>query len=122
MSDPEQTRRLWTFRDGIIGPDESIKGFSVEAADGDAGKVAWASYALGESYLVVSLRRHLHETHHLVPAAAVDRVSAAERKVWLRSTRAEVERAPEHHDPEAPLTSSSVDVLTDAWSTFLLRG
>jgi hypothetical protein len=57
----------------MIGHDDSIKDFQVEATDGDAGKVSWASYAPGESYLVISLRHHLHETHHVVPAAAVEK-------------------------------------------------
>ena len=63
MSAPEQdSRRLWTFPDGMLGGDDSVKGFAVEAADGQSGTVAWASYAPGESCLVVSLRHHLHES------------------------------------------------------------
>jgi hypothetical protein len=123
MSAPEQDRRrLWTFPDGMLGHDDSIKGFAVEASDGDAGTVAWASYAPGESYLVVSLRHHLHESRHVVPAAAVVRSDPAERKVWARLSREEIERAPEHHDEAAPLAPSTVDALTTTWSTFLLRG
>ena len=54
MREPEpETNRLWTFPEGMLDPEDSLKGFSVEAADGDAGEVAWASYAPGESYLVV---------------------------------------------------------------------
>jgi len=34
-----------------------VKGFRVEASDGSPGEVSWASYAAGESYLVVT-RRH----------------------------------------------------------------
>ena len=55
------TGASWSFPDGMIGPDESIKGFRVEANDGRAGKVSWASYAPGESYLVINLVHHLHE-------------------------------------------------------------
>jgi hypothetical protein len=117
-----ETNRLWTFPEGMVGHDDSLKGFRVEAVDGDAGTVAWASYAPGESYLVVSLSHHLHETHHVVPAAAVERISKSERKAWLRVTRADVESAPEHHDEPSPLPPAKVDDLTDAWSTFLLRG
>jgi hypothetical protein len=97
--------------EGLLGTDDSIKDFRVEARDGHAGKVSWASYAPGESYLVISLLHHVHEAHHVVPAAAVERVSTDQRKVWLRLTRAEVEQAPEHHDPPSPLDAS----LIDAW-------
>ena len=68
--------------------------------------------------LVISLLHHLHEAHHVVPAAAVERVSTDERKVWLRLTRAEVEQAPEHHDPPAPLDSSLIDSWSSATSRF----
>jgi len=114
--------RLFSFPSGMLGHDDSIKGFEVEATDGHAGKVSWASYAPGESYLVISRRHDLHETHHVVPAAAVEKIDKSARKVWLRLTGAEVERAPEHHDPEAPLPAPTIDALTGTWATFLLRG
>ena len=104
-----QRQRLWSFPEGLLGTDDSIKDFRVEARDGPAGKVSWASYAPGESYVVISLVHHVHEAHHVVPAAAVERVSTDQRKVWLRLTRAEVEEAPEHHDPPAPLDTSLID-------------
>jgi hypothetical protein len=118
----QESDRLWSFREGMLGHDDSIKDFQVEASGGDAGKVSWASCATGESYLVISLRHHLHEAHHVVPAAAVERISIWERKVWLRLTRSEVEQAPEHHDPEAPLESPTVDAVTGTVATWLLRG
>ena len=58
MGEPDQEHdRLWSFPAGMIGHDESVKDFEVEATDGHAGKVSRASYAPGESYLVVSHRR-----------------------------------------------------------------
>jgi hypothetical protein len=123
MSARDQERdRLWSFPAGMLGHDDSVKDFEVEATDGQAGRVSWASYAPGESYLVVSHRHHLRETHHVIPAGAVERVDSRERKVWLRLTRDQVEQAPEHHDPEAPLEAPTVDALTGTWATFLLRG
>ena len=123
MSEHQQeSARLWSFPSGTIGPDDSIKDFEVEATDGHAGKVSWASYAPGESYLVVGHQHHLHEAHHVVPAADVERIDRSARTVWLRLTRGQVAEAPEHHDPEAPLEAPTVDALTSAWSTFLLRG
>ena len=101
-----KTQRLWSFPEGMLSPDDSVKGFRVEASDGHAGKVSWASYAPGESYLVISVSGHLHEAHHIVPAAAVERVGTDERKVWLRLTHAEVEQAPEYRDPPTRLDSS----------------
>jgi hypothetical protein len=122
MGETEQEHnRLWSFPAGMIGHDDSVKDFEVEATDGHAGKVSWASYAPGESYLVVSHRHHLHEAHHVVPAAAVERIDKSAQKLWLRLTRDQVVEAPEHHDPEAPLEEPTIDALS-AWTTFLIRG
>lgn len=115
----DERRSLWSFPSGLIGPHDSVKGYAVEATDGAAGKVSWASYAAGESYLVVTSWRHLRETHHVVPAGAVQTVDVSQRKVCLRMTRADVERSPEHHDPAAPLDGATVDFLAGLWPTWL---
>jgi hypothetical protein len=77
-----------------------VKGFDVEACDGHAGKVEWASYAPGESYLVVTVHHHLKAVHHVVPAAAVE--SVAGERVRLDITREQLEQLPTHHDPSVP--------------------
>ena len=39
MSEPAGPKeRLWSFPKGMLGRDDSIKGFEVEASDGRAGK------------------------------------------------------------------------------------
>jgi hypothetical protein len=101
---------------------DSVKNFRVEASDGHAGKVSWASYAPGESYLVVSHMHHLHETHHVVPAGAVERISTDERTVWLGLSRDEVEELPEHHDPPATVESWMVDAINRSTATRSLGG
>ena len=112
--------RLWSFPPGTVGPDDSVKGFLVEARYGAVGHVSWASYAPGDSYLVVTLSHHLHRTHHVVPASAVERVSAAERKLWLHVGRAEVEQAPDLPKPSAPLETPMTDVFQGATATWVL--
>jgi hypothetical protein len=118
----DQNDALWSFTGGMLGPDDSVKGFHVEATDGPSGKVAWASYAPGESYLVVSASHHLHPAHHVVPAGDVTRISVDERKLWLRLSRVEVEELPEHHDPPAPLETWMVDAISRATATRGLGG
>ncbi len=123
MNEGEQrSDRLWSFPEGMLSSDDSVKGFRVEAADGHAGKVSWASYAPGESYMVVSHIHHLHETHHVVPAGAVEKISIDDRTVWLRLSRDEVEKLPEHHDPPAPVESWMVDAINRATGTHSLGG
>jgi len=118
----QPSERLWSFAQGMLSSDESIKDFQVEASDGHAGKVSWASYAPGESYLVVSHLHHLHEVHHVVPAGAVEKISTSERKVWLRLNLAQVEEAPMHHDPAAALDYSTVDAFENATGTWGFGG
>jgi hypothetical protein len=122
MDEREQRSELWSFREGTLSPKDSIKNFRVEASDGHAGKVSWASYAPGESYLVVSHMHHLHETHHVVPAGAVERIGSDERTVWLTLSRDEVEELPEHHDPPAPVETWIVDAINRATATQSLGG
>ena len=114
MDEREQRSELWSFREGTLSPKDSIKNFRVEASDGHAGKVSWASYAPGESYLVVS--------HHVVPAGAVERIGSDERTVWLTLSRDEVEELPEHHDPPAPVETWMVDAINRATATQSLGG
>ena len=111
MAGQEQpSDRLWSFPTGTVGPDDSVKGFRGEPSDGHAGTVAWASYAPGESYLVITLLHHLHKRHHVVPAAAVERVMGP----W------QVEEAPEHRDPPAPLEPVMLNVIQGATATWVL--
>jgi len=117
-----RNERLWSFPAGMLGPDESIRDFQVEASDGHAGKVSWASYGPGESYLVVSHVHHLHEVHHVVPAGAVGQIDKSGRTVSLRLSREEVEALPEHHEPTAPVESWMVAAIDRATGTRGLGG
>jgi len=105
---PEETRGTWSFPPGSIGADDSVKGYEVDATDGVAGSVSWASYKPGESYLVVSHRHHLHETHFVIPAGAVRDVRHGDRRVMLGISVAEAHSAPQQEDPAAPLDPATV--------------
>lgn len=99
----------WSFPEGSVGHDESVKGYDVEAKDGHVGTVSWASYRPTESYLVLTYREGRHATHHVVPAGAVTRVDHEHRTVELNVTEAEVKATPTHADPEAPVDWGYVD-------------
>jgi hypothetical protein len=113
------TDSIWTFGAGLIDSGDSVKGFEVDAVDGPVGTVAWASYAPGESYLVVTGRHHLRPTHHVIPARAVAGVDTEERKLRLAFTKREVEQSPEHHDPAFPVDLPSADSLAGLWPSWL---
>jgi hypothetical protein len=119
MSEPEE-RAGWSFPAGSVGHDESVKGYDVEGTDGHVGSVSWASYAPGESYLVVSYRDGGHDTHHVVPAGAVRQVDHDRRTVTLGVAVAEVKATPTHEEPEAPVDWAYIDrfergALGGAW-------
>jgi len=95
-------------------PRRKHQGLPGRGNDGQADKVSWASYGPGESYLVVNLLHHIREAHHVVPAAAVERISTGDRVVLLRLTRAQVEAAPKHQDPPAPLDHRMLDAIRSA--------
>ena len=111
---------MWSFGSGLIGSDDSVKGFDAEATDGRVGKVAWASYVPGESYLVVTVRHQfLRSEHHVIPAGAVVAVDLTHRKLRLGLTRREVEEAPRQLDPAAPVDPRSADFLAGLWPGWL---
>jgi hypothetical protein len=113
---------LWSFPQGAVGTDETLKGFHVESADGPAGTVAWASYEPGESYLVVTRRHHLREQRHVVPAGAVERIDTANRTLHLSLTRAELDELPAHHGEPAPLERWMSEAVERAIGTRSLGG
>lgn len=100
---------MWSFPKGSVGHDESVKDYDLEAKDGHVGKVSWASYKPGESYLVVSYRDGLHERHHVVPAGAVKDVDHEGRTVTLGVSSADVKATPTHDAPEAAVDWGYVD-------------
>jgi hypothetical protein len=100
-----------TFREGVLGAHDSVKGFHVVASDGRAGRVAWASYAPGESYLVVTLG--LRRKHHVVPAGAVTRVGVGEVQVGL--SRAQIGQLHDLSHPQAPMEGQTREQAMNAF-------
>jgi hypothetical protein len=103
-----------TFTPGVLAGHESVKGFAVRATDGRAGRVSWASYASGESYLVVTTGR-VRRAHRVVPAGAVTQV--LDREVMLSLSRAEIAAAPCLETPHAEVDDAALDEL---WNSMML--
>jgi hypothetical protein len=95
-----------TFADGVLGGKDSVKGFTVLATDGKAGRVSWASYAPGESYLVVTVGL-LSRKHHVVAARAV--TSVGDRTVSVALSRADIKGLPDLAKPYLPLDAPTAD-------------
>ena len=109
----EAVDELRTFRQGVLGGHDSVKGFRLRATDGGAGRVSWASYAPGESYLVVTMGL-LSRKHHVVPAGAVTTVDEGEVRVAL--SRAQIRQLPDLPHPQAPVADESFEQMMNAVS------
>ena len=100
-----------TFRAGVLGAHDSVQGFRVMASDGRAGHVAWASYAPGESYLVVTLG--LRRKHHVVPAGAVTCLREGEVQVGL--SREQIGQLHDLRHPQAPVEGQTREQAMNAF-------
>jgi hypothetical protein len=110
-SDPNasEPRKLWTFPEGAVSHDQSVKGYRCEATDGEVGEVSWADYAPGQSYLVLTHGHHRNEVHHVVPAGAIANVDHDKGIVTLNVTCDEVKATPEHKEPELEVNWDQVN-------------
>lgn len=89
----ESSWRPWAFRDG--GHDvERLVGWTVEARDGEVGKVDDASLDAGEGTLVVATGPVLFGHMTLLPAGTVERVEPEHRRIHVGLTREQIEHAP----------------------------
>jgi len=102
-------RAVWSFPEGSVAHDQSVKEYAVECTDGRVGTVSWATYKPGESYLVVSCQGDGDDVHHVVPAGAARRVDHEGHTVTLNVTVAVVRATPTHEAPEAPVDWGYVD-------------
>ena len=95
---------MWTYRDDVkrgkaglaSDVDElDLSGYSVEALDGEAGKVDQAAYEDGSSFLVVDTGPPLLGKKVLVPGALVRQIDQVAQMLELEVTKDVLESAPE---------------------------
>ena len=84
---------IWTFRTPV--DDVDLTGFSVEATDGEIGKIDKASYERGGSCVVVDTGPWILGKKVMLPAWAIERVDQDERKVYVDRAKDEISNAPE---------------------------
>jgi hypothetical protein len=89
---------IWTFRDDFTG-DIDFTGWSVEARDGDIGKIDEATYDAGASHIVVDTGPWIFGKRVVLPAGVVDRFDPEQEKVFVDRTKDEIKNAPEY-DPD----------------------
>jgi ribosomal 30S subunit maturation factor RimM len=88
------TSDLWTFRDQTFAG-TSLTGFTVEATDGDIGKVDEATNEVGASFIVVDTGPWIFGKKVMLPAGVIDRVDHDDKRIFVDRTKDEIKNAPE---------------------------
>ena len=87
------TLDLWTYRSQATEMD--LTGFTVEAIDGDIGKVDEATYDVGGSYVVVNTGPWIFGKKVMLPAGVIRDIDLDAETVFVNRTKDEIKDAPE---------------------------
>jgi hypothetical protein len=91
------TTDVWTYRDSAW-TGTALIGMSVEAIDGEAGKVEGATDDAGGNALVVDTGAWIFGKKVFLPAGVVDRVDFDTETIFVSRTKDEIKNAPEYDD------------------------
>jgi hypothetical protein len=91
------TTQIWAFRG--VPTTADLEGYGVEAVDGTIGTIDESTAQTGENYLVVDTGPWIFGKRVLLPAGIVERIDAANEKVFVNRSREEIKNAPEY-DPD----------------------
>jgi hypothetical protein len=108
---------IWTFREPAAIEDLDLAGYTVEAIDGEVGKVDDAAYELGSSWLVVDTGPWILGRKVLLPAGTVTEIDPVERKVHVDRSRDDIKSAPEH-DPSGYADQEYRLALADYYASY----
>jgi hypothetical protein len=110
---------LWTFPAGLVGHSDNVKDYRVDGSDGtQIGKVAWADYKPGDSYLVVDVGG---DRQHLVPAGAITGVDHDGRSLSVNVTAEHVRATPAYVEAERSFTETGTNQV-DQFERGMLGG
>jgi len=87
------TSDIWTYRSQATETD--LTGFTVEALDGDIGKVDEATYDVGGSYVVVDTGPWIFGKKTMLPAGVIRDIDLDAETVFVNRTKDEIKNAPE---------------------------
>src|SRR3990170_338234 len=101
---------LWTYQQtaqtlptgaelGTTGAD--LAGFSVEARDGDIGKIDKASYDAGASSIIVDTGFWIFGKKRLLPAGVIQSIDLDNRVVHVACTKDQIKNAPDYDEMRA---------------------
>ena len=91
------TTDLWTYRDSTIRGN-ALVGLTVEARDGEIGKIDDATDDVTGSFVVVDTGKWILGKKVVLPAGVIDRVDFDDERVFVNRTKDEIKNAPEYDE------------------------
>jgi hypothetical protein len=88
------TTDLWTYGNTSMTA-QDLTGFTVEALDGDIGKIDEATNEIGGSYIVVDTGPWIFGKKVLLPAGVLRDADFDDEKVFVNRTKDQIKNAPE---------------------------
>ena len=90
--------KIWNYSRDYASEPMDLKGFKVEAIDGDIGRVDEATYDVGASFIVVDTGPWIFGKKVMLPAGVVRGIDETEEKVFVNRTKEQIKNAPEYDD------------------------
>ncbi len=104
---------VWQYRESMVFSASSVdvSGYEVVGPDDSIGTVDKASNDVRVNYIIVDTGDWLSGRQVILPAATVERIDPAARKVIIDRTRDDIRNAPEFH-PKELRSAKFEDALT----------
>ena len=93
------TTDLWTYGNTSMTA-QDLTGFTVEALDGDIGKIDEATNEVGGSYIVVDTGPWIFGKKVLLPAGVLRDADFDDEKVFVNRTKDQIKNAPEFDEAQ----------------------
>src|SRR5215218_1750678 len=90
---------VWTYGEKVMSGPLDLTGFTVEATDGEIGKIDEATYDTGNSYVVVDTGPWILGKKVMLPAWTISHIDIENEGVFVDRTKEEIRNAPEF-DPD----------------------
>ena len=89
---------LWAYRADVWIDGRDVVGYTVDATDGEIGKIDETSLDADEQHIVVDTGFWIFGKRRLIPAAAVTRIDHDNERVQVDLTKEQVKAAPDFDD------------------------
>ena len=87
--------KIWNYSRDYASEPMDLKGFKVEAIDGDIGRVDEATYDVGASFIVVDTGPWIFGRKVVLPAGAIQGLDLDDQKVVVGLTKDQIKGSPE---------------------------